>query len=76
MESKISFAIEKLVSDQTGQVIDGVVKLITHEDGTVDRETWCTILDLDKLFDTCVTRWGKNWNLEKVCAAIAETEIE
>lgn len=60
-----SFAVKKM-RDDNGQVLDSVVK--THDDGK--EEVWCSIIDLDRLFDTCVARWGNNWDLEKVLTAI------
>lgn len=67
-----SFTLEKVADEGTGTMVDTVIK--KHDDGT--REEWCSVLDLDRLFDTCVSRWGKNWNLEKVLIAIRESEID
>lgn len=79
---QVSFAVEKVTDENTGQVLDCVVKTTREVDGTLalgDKETkepWCSILDLDRLFEGCVKKWGPNWNLDKVLAAIESTEIE
>lgn len=69
--SKVTFAVEKIEDEDTGQTLDAVVK--TAADGTKD--TWCTILDLDKLFGACVKKWEGNWNLDKVIAAIEDSDV-
>lgn len=45
-----------------------------HPDET--REEWGTIDEFDELFDTCVERWGNNWDFNKVLIAIKESEID
>ncbi len=75
--NKVSFALENIIDEATGQNLQAVVKT-TRAEGANDqeeKETWCTILDLDRLFDTCVKQWGSNWNLDKVCSAIQHTDI-
>lgn len=79
---KISFAIENVTEENTGQELDAVVKTSKHIEefeGEVlppdIKETWCTILELDSLFNKCVKKWGSNWNLEKVMVAIDDSEI-
>lgn len=76
----VEFRIEKITDEQTGQVLDAVVKVTTSakygDEPTETKETWCTILDLDRLFEGCVRRWGNNWNLDKVLTAISESEID
>lgn len=77
---KISFAVEKVTHETTGQELDAIVKTTTTEfvdrAPEVQKETWTTIIDLDRLFDCCVKKWGSNWNLEKVMAAVSDSEIE
>lgn len=46
----------------------------THDSG--EREPWGTVEDFDQLFDACVKRWGKNWDLNKVCVSIRESNID
>jgi hypothetical protein len=58
--------------DSLGYESDALIKIA--DDNT--EEQWCTITDLDSLFNTCVDRWGDNWNLEKVTVAIRESEID
>lgn len=71
----ISFQIEDR-PDSNGIRIPTVVKRVTEADGHSSDEEWCTIQDLDRLFDCCVGRWGSNWNLEKVMTAIRECEFD
>jgi len=66
------FEIKKITDEDTGAVLDSVVKVV---DGKED-EVWCSIADLNKLFESCVTRWGSNWDLNKVCVAIVESNID
>lgn len=69
MEKSITFKLE----DKENGVGIAVPTLIKCQ-GT-DQEEWCNVEDLDQLFNTCVQRWGKNWNLEKVLTAVKESEI-
>lgn len=74
---KIYFKLEKVADENTGQEIDSVVQYKEQKEGEAPiRDVWCSVVDLDRLFSTCVDRWGSNWNLEKVCIAIRESEIE
>lgn len=73
---KIYFKLEKIKDENTGQEIDSVVQYKEDEKGNIEKDVLCSVLDLDRLFNTCVDRWGKNWNLEKVLIAIRESEIE
>lgn len=66
------FVIKMVVDEETGSALDSVVKTV---DGKED-EIWCSISDLNKLFDTCTSRWGSNWDLNKVCIAIQEADFE
>lgn len=72
----VSFALEEIIDERTGQRLQAVVKTETFEGTqTPVKETWCTILDLDRLFDACAQKWGANWNLDKVIEAIRGSEI-
>ena len=69
----LKFTLEKLPDENDRSVtLDTLVA--TFPDGK--KETWCTVKDLDLLFETCHERWGFNWNLEKVLATIEETDID
>lgn len=67
----IEFKLETVTSPNTGASTQALVKY----DGS-NREEWGTVDDFDQLFDCCVRRWGKNWDLEKVKTAITESEID
>lgn len=77
----ISFAVEEITDEKTGQKLNAIVKTVTSAQVpgeppvAEEKEVWCTILDLDRLFDKCVKKWGSNWNLEKVLAAIDDSEV-
>lgn len=66
----ISFSIQQKM-DQTGTEVATLVKEV---DGAC--EDWCTIQELDRLFDSCHSRWGNNWNLEKLMLAVRECEFD
>ncbi len=68
----ISFVLENRPHESTGVPMPTLVK---KEEGKPDDE-WCTVQDLDQLFEACVRRWGNNWNLEKIMVAITETQID
>lgn len=74
----IYFKLEK-VADSTGTPVDTLVKYTQrHEYGPTDpfKEPWCTVQELDKLFEACSQRWGSNWDLNKVITAIGECEFD
>lgn len=70
--AKVTFALEKKPCDRTGQEVDTIVKKV---EGQPD-EDWCSVVDLDQLFEACVARWGANWDLEKVKMAIRGSDID
>ena len=73
---KIQFALEKRADPGTGVLVDTLLKQTVGADGKiVSEEPWGSVLDYNRLFDTCVKRWGGNWDLNKVCLAIEESEI-
>lgn len=51
-------------------------KTLTKTSINGEKDDWGTVQDFDNLFDACVSRWGSNWNLEKVVAAIHESELD
>lgn len=67
----ISFKLEKK-QDKAGQLVDTIVKYIDNKED----EEWCTIPDLDRLFDSCVSRWGSNWDLNKLVTCVNECEFD
>lgn len=48
--------------------------MLIHPDGR--KESWGDVEDFDDLFKACHERWGGNWDLNKVCVAIKESEID
>jgi hypothetical protein len=66
------FEIKKVTDEDTGATLDCVVKVV---DGQED-DVWCSIADLNTLFQTCVSKWQGNWDLNKVCVAIQEANFE
>ena len=67
----ISFKLED-IKNKSGIPVPTVVK---YEEGKPSEE-WVNVEDLDTLFDTCVDRWGNNWDLNKIMTAIRETEVD
>jgi hypothetical protein len=73
---KVYFKVEKVADENTGQEIDSLVQYKETEGKDPVKDVWCSVVDLDRLFNACVDRWDSNWNLEKVCVAIRESEID
>lgn len=69
------FKLEKRCDDN-GQMLDTIVKYTLKEGEEEQEEKWCTIVELDQLFDACVKRWGSNWDLEKLKTAVVECEFD
>lgn len=67
----VQFKLELEANPRTGTQQLAVVK---YADGA-DREVWCTIDDLDQLFDAAQRKWGQNWDLKKVLTAIDEANF-
>lgn len=65
------FTLEDVKQPATSVTVPTLVKY--HDDGR--REEWGNVQDFDQLFDTCVSRWGSNWDLNKVCTAIRECDF-
>lgn len=73
----IEFKLEQEANPKTGSAQTALVKYADQEGGKDrSREVWCTVDDINYLFDTCARRWGTNWDLDKVCTAVRDTEIE
>jgi hypothetical protein len=75
--ANIKFVIEKRVNDRTGQEEDAIVKQVTDASGSVTEDQWCTISELDRLFETCSRRWDEHgWDLEKLITCVTECEFD
>lgn len=61
----------KKVKNKLGMDVDTLFQI----DDQGKEEAWCNVLDIDILFDTCVRRWGENWDLNKVCVAVEEASF-
>lgn len=73
---KTEFVLKNVVHERTGQELLTLVKVTNMDDGRVHaEEPWCSILELDELFEACVAKWGSNWDLNKVKQAIEEAAI-
>ncbi len=76
----VRFALEKETSPRTGALVDAVVKY-SHPNPTLgqepeEREVWCSVEELDRLFEAASKRWGRNWDLEKVLIAVREADFD
>lgn len=72
----IKFVLEKREDPSTGIPVDTLLKQTVDADGKVsNEEPWGSVIDFDKLFNTCVKKWGSNWDLDKVCTAINEADF-
>ena len=75
----VEFKLEKVLNEDTGTEKLSLVKYTPVSSGAAtntEREVWFAIEDIDRLFDTCVKRWKDNWDLDKVCVAISESQID
>lgn len=66
------FIIDKRPQGAARDMMDTVVQVT---EGQPDDE-WCTIQDLDQLFEACKQRWGSNWDLQKLKTCVAECEFD
>ena len=73
---KTRFALEKIEDEQTGQTVDTLIKYTKDGDAPETSEAWGNVLEYNQLFDACVKRWGDNWDLNKVVAAVIECEFD
>jgi hypothetical protein len=71
MEPKVVFTLEEIGDEDTGTT---KLSLVKTTEG--NREVWCSVEDIDQLFNSCVKRWRNNWDLIKVCVAIEESGID
>lgn len=74
----VKFKLEKVENDRTGALEDALIKETTDASGVVlDSEQWCTVNELDRLFEACSRRWATNgWDLEKLMVAVNECDFE
>lgn len=66
------FALEDRL-DKVGVMVPTLVK---YDDLDPAGEEWGNVQDFDRLFDACVARWGRDWDLDKLIATISETQID
>jgi hypothetical protein len=75
--NKVKFALVQKENDRTGQMEDTLVKQTTSDNGSTEEEQWCTVPELDRLFDACSRRWQANgWDLEKLITCVNECDFE
>lgn len=71
--SSVKFSLKKRQNERTGAIEDAVIKTVIDDKGLTTEEQWCTISELDRLFDACSRRWADNgWDLEKLMVAVNE----
>lgn len=74
---KTYFKLVKEPDGTTGTPVDTLFRCIEEDDGKLEVEPWCTVIELDTLFQACSNRWGNgNWDLNKVMTAIKECEFD
>lgn len=62
-----TFALEKK---------NGVDTVVCKIEGKED-DDWCSVDDLDRLFEACSKRWSRyGWDLNKLIAAINECDFD
>lgn len=72
----VKFTLEKVENERTGALEDALVKHETLE-GKTESEQWCTVNELDRLFEACSRRWEANgWDLEKLMTCVNECDFE
>lgn len=77
MSSNVKFTLEKRENERNGTLEDAVIKTVVNEKGESTEEQWCTIPELDRLFDVCQRRWADNgWDLEKLMTAVNECSFD
>lgn len=72
---KVSFKLEKVQDPRTGTEVDTLIKYVEVDGKGPEGEPWCNVMELDQLFSACASKWGSNWDLQKVIVAIQESEI-
>lgn len=74
----VHFSLVKEADNRTGQKVDTLTRVETDDAGNVmATEAWCTVPELDTLFQTASDRWGDgNWDLNKILVAIREAEFD
>ena len=73
----VKFELQKVENSRTGALEDALVKLTTDGLGNTEAEQWCTVNELDRLFEACSRRWAENgWDLEKLLQCVSECEFD
>lgn len=44
--------------------------------GHTDKEEWCSVEDLDELFEACSRRWPVGWDLNKLLTCVEECQFD
>lgn len=71
-----TFVVKQVQNERTGALENAVVKETTVN-GVTESEQWCTIDELDRLFEACSRRWSVNgWDLEKLMTCVNECDFE
>lgn len=73
---KTRFALEKIEDEATGVPVDTLIKYVKEGDAPEVAEPWGNVMEYNQLFDACSARWGTNWDLNKVIAAINESQLD
>lgn len=73
--ANVNFQLVKK-EDENGQLQDTLVRNQALDNGTIDTEDWCTISDLDRLFNACSRRWPKGWDLDKLLTCVSECDFD
>lgn len=66
------YSVQDRPCEKTGTPVPTLVKAV---DGKPDEELG-TMLEFENLFDACHSRWGNNWDSEKLIVAVNESEID
>lgn len=72
----VQFVLKKVENERTGALEDALIKETTVN-GQTESEQWCTVNELDRLFEACQRRWSVNgWDLEKLMVCVNECDFE
>jgi len=73
----IKFELQKVENERTGALEDALIKITTDSTGKSESEQWCTVNELDRLFEACSRKWATNgWDLEKLMVCVNECDFE
>lgn len=71
---KVSYKL-RLDQDNEHELIRVTTSAIGITSTSLEEPMGCAE-EFEELFQVCEERWGKNWNLEKLKIAVAESEID